>query len=219
MVVLIALAFAGGFADAASYLLVGSFTGHITGNTVLGTIALGSGQMDAFWLRMTAIVAFLLATGGGLLLPGLGLNRNGTLALALVMEAALVGVAPLTGALPGFHSKLFMLVCLCLALGLQNGIFSKSEGVSIHTTYVTGDTTSLLVSLLRRPNANSTASADGRTTHTVLGVIWPSFAIGALIAALAVRRFGTHALWLLELPLLLATVCAWESVSGTTTAG
>ena len=208
MVVLIALALAGGFADAAAYLLIGSFTGHITGNTVLGAIALGAGKIDAFWLRLTAVAAFLLATGAGILLPRLGLGKNGTLAFALIVEAALVGVAPLTH---DPHAKLFMLVCLCLALGLQNGTFSKSDGVSVHATYITGDATSLLVSLLRRPDASSSGkSPDKRTTDSVLGIVWPSFAVGALIAGLAVHRFGAHALWLLEVPLLLATLFAWE---------
>ena len=220
MVVLIALALAGGFADAAAYLLVGSFTGHITGNTVLAAIALGSGKMDASGLRLTAVVAFLLATAGGLLLPRMGLGRNGTLALALIVEAAVVGVAPLSRFSHGSHTNLFMLACLCLALGLQNGTFSKSEGVSVHATYITGDATSLLVSLLRQPDGGSSGKMpDKRTTNAVLGVIWPSFAIGALIAGLAVHSFGPRALWLLEAPLVLATIFAWNSASRAKKAG
>ncbi len=218
MVVLIALALAGGFADAAAYLLVGSFTGHITGNTVLGAIALGAGKIDAFWLRLTAVVAFLLATGAGILLPRLGLGKNGTFALALFMEAALVGVAPLPTITHGSPTKLFMLLCLCVALGLQNGTFSKSEGVSVHATYITGDATSLLGALLRRPDAGSSKKSPNKgTTVTVLSVIWPSFAVGALIAELAVHHFGAHALWLLEAPLLAATIFAWKSASDPTT--
>ncbi len=214
MVVLIALALAGGFADAAAYLLVGSFTGHITGNTVLGALALGAGKIDAFWLHITAIAAFLLATGGGLLLPRLGLGKNGTLALALVVEAALVAVAPVPLFSQHSHTSFFVLVCMSFALGLQNGTFSKSEGVSVHATYITGDATSLLVSLLRRPEGNaSEKSPDKRTTDSVLGVIWPSFATGALLAGMAVHFLGVDALWLLEAPLLVATVFAWEGAS------
>lgn len=214
MVVLIALAFAGGFADAAAYLLTGSFTGHITGNTVLGAIALAGGKIDAFQLHLTAVVAFLLATAGGILLTRLRLKNNATLTLALLMEAALIGVATSSGGAHPPHSNVFMLVCLCLALGLQNGIFSKSEGVSVHATYVTGDTSSLLVSLLRRPSPGSVAkSPNKRTTDTVLGVVWPSFAVGAALAGLAVHYMAAHALWLLEIPLLVATIFAWNRAS------
>ncbi len=212
MFVLVTLAFGGGFADAASYLLTGSFTGHITGNTVLGGIALAAGKIDSFWLHLTAVVAFLLATAGGILLPRLGLRKNGTLALALVIEAALVAVAPLSPFSQVSHAKVFMLVCLCLALGLQNGIFSKSEGVTVHSTYITGDTTSLIASLLRPPDGPKKLP-DTRTTNTVLGVIWPSFAVGAALAGLAVHYLAAHAIWLLEVPLLLATVSAWNSAS------
>lgn len=206
MIVLIALALAGGFADAAAYLLVGSFTGHITGNTVLGAIAVGAVKMDAFWRSLTAIVAFLLATAAGILLSRLGLGKSRTLSLALSVEAVLVGVAPLFRFLHNSHTNSFMLVCLCVALGLQNGTFNKSKGVSVHATYITGDATSLLASLLEQADAHSPKKPpDKRTTNTVLGVIWPSFAVGALLAGVSVHHLGAEALWLLEIPLLVAT--------------
>ncbi len=214
MAILIALALAGGFADAAAYLLTGSFTGHITGNTVLGGIALSAGKINVFWLRVTAVATFLLATAGGIFLPRLGLGKNATLAVALAVEAALVGVAPLFNILHRSHTHLFMLLCLCLALGLQNGIFSKSKGISLHTTYVTGDATSLLASLFQKPDSHTVVKPSGkRTTGTVLGVTWLSFAIGAVIAGLAVRYFGANALWLLEVPLVLTAIFAWNSAS------
>lgn len=213
--VLVALAFAGGYADAAAYLLLGTFTGHITGNTVLAAIALGAGKFSIFALRLTAVVAFLLATGAGILLSGLGLGAHRTLALALVMEAVLVGVAPLTHFAPGSHNDFAMLVCLCLALGLQNGVFSKDHGVSVHATYVTGDATSLVSSLLKKGSGQSSGkSPDRHTKNSVLGVIWPSFAVGALCAGLAVHWLGAHSLWLLEAPLLLATAAAWHRATG-----
>ncbi len=212
MFVLIALAFASGFADAASYLLTGSFTGLITGNTVLGAIALAAGKIDSLWLHFSAVVAFLLATAGGILLPRLGLKKNGTLALALLIEAALVAIVPLSPFSHESHTRVFMLVCMCLALGLQNGVFRKSKGVSVHLTYLSGDATLLIASLLRPPDAPK-KSPDTRTTNTVLGVIWPIFAVGAALAGLAVHYLGARALWLLEVPLLLATISAWESAS------
>ncbi len=70
------LAFVGGYADAASYTLAGTFTGHITGNSV----------------------------------P----NRE------------------------------LFIIFMCLALGLQNGALRKADGISVHTTYVTGMVTKLL---------------------------------------------------------------------------
>ena len=132
---------------------------------MLGAIALGGGKIDAFWLRLTAVVAFLLATAGGILLPRLGLGKNGTLALALIVEAAFVGVAPLFQFTQGSHNNVLMLVCLCFALGLQNGTFSKSEGVSVHATYITGDATSLLVSLLKRPRRRLLRQVPRQTHH------------------------------------------------------
>ena len=220
MVVLIALALAGGYADAAAYLLVGTFTGHITGNTVLGAIALGNGKFETFALRLTAVIAFMAATGGGILLRRLRLGNNQILALALVVEAVLVGVAPLPGSAHDSHTRFFMLVCLCLALGLQNGNFSKNRGVSVHATYVTGDATSLMTSLLQKGGAQPSGESPGQhTKNVVLGVVWPSFAVGALCAGIAVHRLGAHSLWLLEAPLLLATAAAWHRGQDDSNAG
>ena len=52
------LAFAGGYADAASYLLTGSFTGHLTGNTVLLTIHLAQAGWREAANNALAVVAF-----------------------------------------------------------------------------------------------------------------------------------------------------------------
>ncbi len=211
---LIALAFAGGFADAAAYLLTGSFAGHITGNTVLGALALGGGRIGALEVHVVALAAFIVATGAGILLLRRGPGTNSTLVLALVIEAVLVGVAPLTGMSRGSHTDVPMLVLLSLALGLQNGVFSKDKGVAVHTTYITGDVTSLLVSVFKKPGDPASGKSPGKhTTDTMLGTIWPSFAAGALAAGVAVHFLREDALWWLEVPLLLAIVLAGNSMS------
>ena len=41
----LALGFVGGYGDAAGFVLAGSFTGHATGNIVLGAIAVAAGKL------------------------------------------------------------------------------------------------------------------------------------------------------------------------------
>ena len=50
----------GGYADAASFLLAQTFTGHLTGNFVLMAISLASREWPTFFRRGLAIAFFLM---------------------------------------------------------------------------------------------------------------------------------------------------------------
>jgi uncharacterized membrane protein YoaK (UPF0700 family) len=54
------LAFVGGYGDAASFVLAKTFTGHLTGNLVLGAIAVAAHDWRAMLGRLSAVVTFLL---------------------------------------------------------------------------------------------------------------------------------------------------------------
>src|SRR5271165_2853020 len=72
----IGLAFIGGYADASSYLLVRTFTGHLTGNCVLAAVSAASKDWYLTLDRLLAVIVFL----GGILLS-LILNRFAPLRL------------------------------------------------------------------------------------------------------------------------------------------
>ena len=52
--------FVGGYGDAASFVLAKTFTGHVTGNLVLGAIAVAAHDWRATIGHLSAIVPFLL---------------------------------------------------------------------------------------------------------------------------------------------------------------
>ena len=54
------LAFVGGYGDAASFVLAKTFTGHVTGNLVLGAIAVAARDWRATLGHLSAIVTFLI---------------------------------------------------------------------------------------------------------------------------------------------------------------
>src|ERR1700722_7490803 len=54
------LAFVGGYGDAASFVLANTFTGHVTGNLVLGAIAVAAHDWRAPQGHLSAIVTFLI---------------------------------------------------------------------------------------------------------------------------------------------------------------
>jgi uncharacterized membrane protein YoaK (UPF0700 family) len=54
----VGLAFVGGYGDAASFILAKTFTGHVSGNVVLGAIAIAARDWRATLGSLSAIVAF-----------------------------------------------------------------------------------------------------------------------------------------------------------------
>ena len=53
------LAFVGGYGDAASFVVAQTFTGHVTGNLVLGAIAVAAYDWRAMLGHLSAIGTFL----------------------------------------------------------------------------------------------------------------------------------------------------------------
>ena len=64
LVIAFLLAFVGGYADAASYLLTKSFTGPLTGNTVFLCLHLVQGAWREAVSNALAVAAFLAGTAG-----------------------------------------------------------------------------------------------------------------------------------------------------------
>jgi uncharacterized membrane protein YoaK (UPF0700 family) len=109
------------------------------------------------------------------------------------------------------NNELFIL-CMCLALGMQNDALRNTHRVSVHSTYMTGMVTSLVQKgfayFLSERNAESRSSTDSASTAIrVLAPMWMSFILGAVGGAVMVARF--HALGLLGMvPLLVVLICA-----------
>src|SRR5262249_43234121 len=133
------LGFVGGYADSASFVLANTFTGHVTGAFVLAAISAASHDWSTYWVRITGIPVFL----GGILLSAtlrrLAAGRSAWLLFSSVMgiEAVLISGAylALTSHLP-VRIGLFV-ICMSLALGLQDGTCQRQGGISVHSTYLT----------------------------------------------------------------------------------
>src|SRR5260370_15365661 len=82
-------------------------------------------------------------------------------------------------------------ICVSLALGLQNGAFRRVGSVSVHTTYLTGMITSLL-STEAEKYISSLPPALVEAPDPRVGLlyqIWIAFVFGAGIGAAMVLRF------------------------------
>lgn len=185
LLVSLILAFVGGFADTGSYIVVGSFTGHITGNAILLAVHVVNSQ----WLQalscLIAVIAFLAGTVGGLSWPHPpGRSACRRLAPLLALEVALIALGTIVPMLPATGRNDIFLASLCLALGLQNGALGKIDSVEFHTTFITGLSTTLVGAL-----ATGKPGPERRLLPPFIGC----FIVGALMGAWATTRVGTTA--------------------------
>ena len=204
----IGLAFVGGYADASSYLLARTFTGHLTGNSVLAAVSAASKEWYLTLDRLLAVIVFLAG-----ILVSLMLNRfvpvrlrQYSLAIAMFIELLLIGSASLF-LINRANTELFI-VCMCLALGIQNGALNKTNGISVHSTYMTGMVTTLMQKSFGRLSSNLSSKADppsesARLTIRVLAPMWIGFICGAFAGAVIVSSFHSVGLLGIVVPLVL----------------
>ena len=202
------LAFIGGYADASSYLLARTFTGHLTGNCVLAAVSAASKDWYLTLDRLLAVILFL--TG---ILLSLILNRfvpvrlrPSSLTIAMFTEVLLFLSAAFF-LLSGINEQLFI-ACMCLALGIQNGALHKTNGISVHSTYMTGMVTTLMQKSFdrfapdRSPKEDSSRDLAGLAIQ-VLAPMWISFIFGAVTGAAIVSSFQSIGLFGMVLLLIL----------------
>ena len=184
----LALGFVGGYGDAAGFVLAGSFTGHATGNIVLGAIAVATGNFSNALSHFSAVVAFLIGVFLGAwsmrpLIPS-------RLSTVMTVNLFLILVSPLLLSAHFLGAQIFVL-CVSLALGLQNGAFRRAGGISVHTTYLTGMITSLVSSEAEKYSSHllgPTVSAYNPKIALIVQ-IWIAFSLGAASGAAATFHF------------------------------
>jgi uncharacterized membrane protein YoaK (UPF0700 family) len=187
------LAFVGGYGDAASFALAKTFTGHVTGNLVLGAIAVAAQDWRAMLGHLSAIVTFLLGVALSTFIvrplkawPLPSLPTIMGIEVILIVAAALALASGMTPRVEIF------VIFLSLALGLQNGAFGRAGGISVHTTYLTGMIT-VLISTEAEKYASGLRLAPGGAPDPKIGLlcrIWIAFVLGAGIGAAMVFRFN-----------------------------
>ena len=88
---------------------------------------------------------------------------------------------------------------MCLALGIQNGALHKTNGISVHSTYMTGMVTALMQKSFDHLSSKQSPEKDfskdsAQLSIQVLAPMWISFILGALMGALMVLSFQRVAL-------------------------
>jgi uncharacterized membrane protein YoaK (UPF0700 family) len=142
------LALVAGWVNSAGFILIGSFTSHVTGNVgrLADNLALGSHGAAA--LAFTMIAAFFL----GAFVASMAIESNLLRRRPYVYGALLLGEAALLASFyvlsvtvasrhPRIHDAQALL--LCAAMGLQNSLVTRLSGAVVRTTHLTGVVTDL----------------------------------------------------------------------------
>jgi uncharacterized membrane protein YoaK (UPF0700 family) len=226
------LAFVGGFVNSAGFVLIGSFTSHVTGN--VGRLAndLAYRQYDAAAAVLPMIVAFF----GGAFVASMVIESNFFGRTANAYGVALLGEAALL--------VLFMTVShltivshprvqdaeaaiLCAAMGVQNSLVTRLSGAVVRTTHLTGVVTDLGIEAARwfrwwRGAISGTMRIKlsfGRNPPEkpaalkalLLATIAGAFILGAMAGALTVVRLHHAAMILPSVAVIACAVYAFSS--------
>ena len=187
------LAFVGGYGDAASFVLAKTFTGHLTGNLVLGAIAVAARDWRAMPGHLSAIVTFLIGVLLSTLIarPLKAWPSWPLFPTVMGIEVILIVGASVAVASAVAHGAAVFVIFVSLALGLQNGAFRHAGGISVHTTYLTGVITNLLSTEAGKYTsevAPAPVTAPDRQVSLLSG-IWIAFVVGAGSGAAMVLHF------------------------------
>jgi len=213
MLLSLGLAFVGGYGDAASFVLAKTFTGHVTGNLVLGAIAVVTFNGRAGLRHLSATVVFLIGVVLSVLIVRPLTTKSSWPLIPTIMgiEVILIVAASLVLASGLAHGAGVFVIFMSFALGLQNGALRRVGSVSVHTTYLTGMITSLISAETEKyvlqgvPRSGS--SSDPKIA--LLCELWIAFVFGAgagAAMALHFRATGVLGAALLLIPLLLHEV-------------
>jgi uncharacterized membrane protein YoaK (UPF0700 family) len=148
------LAFVGGFVNSAGFLLIGSFTSHVTGN--VGRLAndIVSQQLLAAGAALSLIVSFYLGAllASSFIESRLFTRKPTAYGVALSCEAALLLVFSIVASRElDAHARLrdMEALLLCAAMGVQNSLVTRLSGAVVRTTHLTGVVTDLGIETAR----------------------------------------------------------------------
>jgi uncharacterized membrane protein YoaK (UPF0700 family) len=205
----LALAFVGGYGDSASVVLAKTFTGHVTGNLVLAAIAVAAHEWSALIAHLSAVLFFLAGVISSVLIERalVAWPSIESLPTVLGIEVILTMAAYLALASRAAPRVEAFVVCLSMALGLQNGAFQRTAGISVHTTYLTGMITRLMTAEAEKPQIMSA----GDPKLNVLYGIWLSFFVGGAVGAVIVFHFKEIGILGATFFLVVILICSMQA--------
>ena len=215
------LAWVAGFVNSGGFVLLGTFTSHVTGNVGRMGVDVSAGEFGGALAAMLLVVGFFVgAFGASLVIEGSAERTSSAYGIALSLQALLLSVFVLVAGLsPSTQPRVLdaQSVILCVAMGMQNSLVTRLSGAVVRTTHLTGIVTDLGIEAARwyrwhRARTSLPALFKGRVTPRrphghqalLLLTILLSFALGALLGGLLTVSAGR---WAMAVP-AAATIAA-----------
>ncbi|MEV8357731.1 YoaK family protein [Microbacterium sp. NPDC076895] len=197
LAIAVLLAVLAGYIDGIAFIYLGGyFVSFMSGNTTQSGVELAGGDLAAAGFGFAVIVAFVVGVMAGTAIRSPRRDRGWLVllgvAVLIAVGAALASAPPVdanavTGA--ALVAVAPTAVCLSLAMGAVNTVFSGSGGPSFGITYMTG-------ALVKIGEGIAGALRGGdRTGWLRYLALWLAIAVGAIGGATVYAAFGTAALW------------------------
>ncbi len=221
------LAFIAGFVNSGGFVMIGSFTSHVTGSIGRISTDVAAGDPGAAVLAVLMVVTFFAGAFGATLLieghPPSGVSR--AYGRALLVEGALLGLFVFVAGLSqATHPRLrdAEAAILCLAMGVQNSLVTRLSSAVVRTTHLTGVLTDLAIESARwyrwqRSKLNGVPVLLWQGTKVerpqseralLLGTIVAMFVAGAFLGALL--TFGSSR-WAMVLPSVAVLAAGFQA--------
>lgn len=199
--------FIGGFADASSFLISGVFTGHLTGNFVLSTVY---GVNQNYYLLGHTIIAIIGFICGTMLGVWFRINKEKQFfyktSIALCFQLIVfIFVFVINIYFYNNISHVIFFGGLSFALGLQNGTINNLNKIGIHSSYVTGMSTSLINNYFTLQKKDSSYSQKSTLYKTQFSFIL-AFVMGALMGVVCIHFMQFIGFAILGLLLLVSII-------------
>lgn len=212
------LALIAGFVNSSGFVLLGTFTSHVTGS--VGRLAndLAASRWAAGALAAVFVVAFYAgAFVASIVIEAQRSRASRAYGLALLLESLALGafvVVGLTLRKPDARILDAQAAILCFAMGMQNSLVTNLSGAVIRTTHLTGVVTDLGIEsarwhywLFTRYKGASTPRPAPVKAILLLTILC-AFTIGAVSGALFTADRGPTAILIPSAALLFAALYA-----------
>ncbi|MFO0675914.1 MAG: YoaK family protein [Polyangiaceae bacterium] len=212
------LALTAGFVNAGGFVLVGTFTSHVTGSVGRMAVNVAGFQLaDASFAAIFVLAFFAGAFVASLIVEWNASRRAVGYGIALAVEAlTLLAFALLAGVASQLSTRAMdqAAILLSFAMGLQNALVTRLSGAVIRTTHLTGVVTDLGIEASRWIRGHrvheSTRRTEGRRI-VLLATIAASFTLGAFLGAMLTFRASRWAMVAPAVAIAFASGLAFRS--------
>jgi uncharacterized membrane protein YoaK (UPF0700 family) len=208
------LALVAGFVNSSGFVLLGTFTSHVTGSIGRLSNDLAASQWGAATLAAVFVVAFFSgAFCASIVIQAQRSRVSRAYGLALLLESLTLAAIVIVAAMMRRNQPRILdaeAAMLCFAMGMQNSLVTNLSGAVVRTTHLTGVVTDLGIESARWHYWLFTRYTGARGPRpspvkaVLLLTILIAFTLGAVSGALFTTNRGPSAMLLPSGALLLA---------------